>query len=84
MSALPASGYPSNASRTEGEMKQYFEDIRSNVEEHLGGAAESELTISGGSITPRSGRILLILKVMLQQMILLISLPPIIQMDGYY
>jgi hypothetical protein len=52
MSTLPASGYLENDARTEGEMKQALEDIRDVIEELPGGEAESELTISSGSITP--------------------------------
>lgn len=52
MTALPASGYISNALRTEGEIKQALEDLLECVREGPGGAAETELTISAGSVTP--------------------------------
>jgi hypothetical protein len=52
MSDLPSSGYLENDARTEGEMKQALEDVRDVIEELVGGDAESELTISSGSITP--------------------------------
>lgn len=55
MSTLPASGYLSNASRTEAEMKTAFEDLRDVVAELPGGTTNSALTISGGSITPTGG-----------------------------
>lgn len=55
MTALPASGYPSNAARTEAEMKQYFEDTLAAAAESLGGRAETALVISGGSIIPTLG-----------------------------
>lgn len=52
MTTLPSPGYISHPDRTEGEGKQYFEDLRSVIAELLGGAAESELTIAAGSVTP--------------------------------
>ena len=52
MSQLPASGYISSDQRTVGEMKQALEDVRDVISELLGGQAETELTISAGSITP--------------------------------
>ena len=55
MSTLPAANYLSNGARTEGEVKVALEDIRSVVAELPGGSAESELTISSGSVTPTGG-----------------------------
>lgn len=50
--SLPASGYLSNAARTEGEMKTALEDVRDFIAGAIGGAAPSELTIASGAITP--------------------------------
>lgn len=55
MSTLPASGYIENAARTVAEMKIALEDVRDVIAELPGGAAETELTISGGSVTPTLG-----------------------------
>lgn len=57
MSDLPASGYLSNAARTNGEMKTALEDLRDVVSELPGGtdSETSALAISSGSITPTSG-----------------------------
>jgi hypothetical protein len=55
MSTLPASGYIENAARTVGEQKTALEDVRDVIAELLGGSAESELTISSGSVTPTLG-----------------------------
>lgn len=55
MSVLPASGYISNAARTNAEQKLALEEVRDAVAESLGGAARSELTISGGAIVPPDG-----------------------------
>lgn len=54
MSILPAANYLRDGGRTEGEQKQAFEDQRGVISELLGGSAETELTISSGSITPIS------------------------------
>jgi hypothetical protein len=52
MTTLPAITYLDSA-RNEGEMKtSFFGPIIDVIEELLGGAAESELTISSGSVTP--------------------------------
>jgi len=51
MTTLPSSGYMEDDARTEGEMKQAFEDLRDVIEELVGGGAESELTISSGTVT---------------------------------
>lgn len=52
MAILPIDGYLSDGGRTEGEMKVAFEDQRDVIAEVLGGSAETELTISSGSVTP--------------------------------
>lgn len=55
MTALPASGYFEDSSRTVGEMKQALEDQRDFISEAPGGNTASELTISSGSVTPTTG-----------------------------
>lgn len=55
MSTLPASGYLELATRTVGEMKTALEDVRDVIAELPGGSAETELTISSGSVTPTLG-----------------------------
>jgi hypothetical protein len=56
MAAFPAASYLSNANRTEGEAKVAFEDWLASTKQMPGaGVTETELTISGGSITPPSG-----------------------------
>lgn len=54
MSTLPATGYLSNAARTNAEMKTALEDVRNTIAELLGGSAgeASPLTIAGDSATP--------------------------------
>lgn len=52
MTVLPASGYWENNARTEGEGKQWGEDIRDVIAELLGGSAASMLTIASGVIVP--------------------------------
>lgn len=52
MTQLPVAGYFSNASRTEGEQKQWGEDVRDVIEQLLGGGAEELLTIATGVVTP--------------------------------
>ncbi len=52
MTTLPASGYWENNARTEGEGKQWGEDIRDVIAELLGGSAASMLTIASGVILP--------------------------------
>jgi hypothetical protein len=52
---LPAASYINDASRTEGEAKQFFEDLRQVIEEMPGSVASTELTISSGNITPSQG-----------------------------
>lgn len=53
MSDIPAAGFFSTAtSPTQGAGKQALDDILKVLRESLGGAAESELTIATGSITP--------------------------------
>jgi hypothetical protein len=55
MSTLPVTGYLEDAARTVGEMKTALEDVRDVIAELPGGSAETELTISGGSVTPTLG-----------------------------
>jgi hypothetical protein len=55
MTALAAPGYISDNARTEGQKKQFLEDLNAVLKETLGGSAETELTLSGGSITPAAG-----------------------------
>ena len=55
MTTLPASGYWENNARTEGEGKQWGEDIRDVLAELLGGSAASMLTIASGVIVPTIG-----------------------------
>jgi hypothetical protein len=52
MTDLPASGYWSDNSRTEGEQKQWGEDIRDFINQMIGGGLEEDVTISSGSVTP--------------------------------
>lgn len=52
MTTLPASGYWENNVRTEGEGKQWGEDIRDVVAELLGGSATGMLTIAAGVVVP--------------------------------
>ncbi|MFQ5954020.1 MAG: hypothetical protein ACE5JZ_03040 [Kiloniellales bacterium] len=52
MTALPAANYFNDNARTEGEIKQWGEDIRSVIDELLGGSAEADLTIATGAVTP--------------------------------
>ena len=57
MSSFPAANYLSNAGRTEGEMKQAFEDWLATDKQIPGAAvAFSTLTIASGSITPTAGQ----------------------------
>lgn len=56
MTALPASGYLSDAARTQQQMKDAFEDLRDFVAEGVGGSAVSALTIASGVITPTAAR----------------------------
>lgn len=55
MTTLAASGYPSNAARTNAEMKVVLDAFRDILAEHLGGEAKSELTIATGAIVPPAG-----------------------------
>jgi hypothetical protein len=55
MTALFAANYISNASRTNAQVKQALEDLRSFVAEQPGGGLEQALTIATGSVTPASG-----------------------------
>ena len=48
--AIPASGYPSNAARTKGEMKQYFEDVLHILKEIPGGTTRSLLTLATDTV----------------------------------
>ncbi len=52
MTALPAANYFNDNARTEGEIKQWGEDIRSVIDELVGGSAEADLTISSGAVVP--------------------------------
>lgn len=52
MTTPRASGYISNAARTEGEVQTALEELVAIDKEILGGTAEAELIISSGSITP--------------------------------
>jgi hypothetical protein len=54
MVALPAPGAYSGAA-TEGELKQWGEDIRSFIAQMPGGRAVAELTIAAGAILPTGG-----------------------------
>ena len=55
MTTLVASGYPSNAARTNAEQKVVLDGFRDILAEHLGGEAKSELTIATGAIVPPAG-----------------------------
>lgn len=55
MATLPVSGYMSAGTRTEGEMKQSFEDLRDYIEQMIGGSVVEYLTIASGVITPTVG-----------------------------
>jgi len=55
MTVLPASGYWENNARTEGEGKQWGEDVRDVIAELPGGSAASMLTIVSGVIIPTLG-----------------------------
>lgn len=55
MTTPAAQGYPSNASRTNAEMKQFLEDVLAISKELPGGNTTSTLTIASGSITPTTG-----------------------------
>ena len=55
MTATPASLYPSNAARTNAEMKQVLEDICNVLREQVGGNTLSTLTLAADSITPTTG-----------------------------
>ena len=51
MATLPATGYLSNAARTEAEMQTAFEAVR-DVLSQIPASAEVQLTIASGSVTP--------------------------------
>ena len=55
MTDLVAANYPSNAARTNAEMKVVLDGFRDILAEHLGGAARTELTIASGLIVPAAG-----------------------------
>ena len=56
MATIPALGYFSNATRTEGEIKQALEDLVAGLRQVPGAAqVEGAKTIAGGSITPDGG-----------------------------
>lgn len=52
MTVLPAAGYLEDTARDIPQMKQGFEDVVAAIKELMGGAAETELTINSGSVTP--------------------------------
>lgn len=52
MTTPQSAGYPSDNARTEGEMKQFFEDELQIAKEKIGGAAVESLTASAGAVTP--------------------------------
>jgi hypothetical protein len=55
MTDLVAANYPSNAARTNAEMKVVLDSFRDIFAEHQGGAARTELTIASGLIVPAAG-----------------------------
>lgn len=57
MTTPAAANYISNAARTEGELKTELERLVALDKELLGGAAEAELTVSAGSVTPATARV---------------------------
>ena len=57
MTALPAKDYANDNARTEGQIKQVFEDIIAASKELLGGITAGALTISAGAVTPTTGTI---------------------------
>ena len=59
MATLPADNYVNDNARTEGEMKDAFEDFRDIFAQMLGGGSPAEaLTISSGAITPTRGLVI--------------------------
>src|SRR5262245_4981847 len=52
MTTFPAAGYPSNAARTQGEMKTYFEDTLAATKQMPGPAGPIVYTIASGVVTP--------------------------------
>lgn len=55
MSTLPVAGYLSDATRTNAQQKQAFEDLRSVVAQMPGGSAHAAYTLSADAITPLVG-----------------------------
>jgi len=55
MSVLPTVAYLTNPARTVAETQQAFSDWLSFIAQRMGGAAESELTIASGAVTPTTG-----------------------------
>ena len=55
MANFPAAGYPSNAGRTEGEMKTFLEDFLATTKQLAGGGAEPVVSIVSGVVTPTTG-----------------------------
>ena len=56
MTAFPAAAYMNNNARTEGEMKTALENFLAATKQLPGAAADSELTISSGAVTPTGAR----------------------------
>ncbi|BAQ18293.1 hypothetical protein [Methyloceanibacter caenitepidi] len=54
MTDLQDANYISSGDRSEGEAKQFLEDVLAREKEMPGGAAQSELTIASGAVTPVS------------------------------
>jgi len=52
---LPAALYPSDSARTQGQLKQFFEDILQVARELPGSVSEALLTIATGAVTPTVG-----------------------------
>lgn len=62
MTALPATGYLSNAAREASEMKTAVEDLRDFMAELPGGGVRVTLTIASGTVTPadQASRVVLV------------------------
>lgn len=55
MTSLPAAGYFSNAARTNAEAKQAQDDVLAVIRQHVGGDAETTLTLATDTATPTRG-----------------------------